>query len=67
MFETAKRILSVADLKSKLVFTLLMLLVCRVGAYIPVPGIDGGEVVKVFRQITGGGQNLFQLVDMFSG
>lgn len=67
MFETIKRILSVTDLRSKILFTLLMLLICRVGAYIPVPGIDGGEVVKVFRQITGGGQNLFQLVDMFSG
>jgi preprotein translocase subunit SecY len=67
MFQTLKRIFVVEDLKQKIFFTLFMLFVCRVGAYIPVPGINGDEVVAVFRQITGGGQNLFQMVDIFSG
>ncbi len=67
MIATLKRILSIQELKDKIVFTLLMLAVCRIGAYIPVPGIDGRELVKAFQFVTGGGQNLFQLVDMFTG
>jgi preprotein translocase subunit SecY len=38
-----------------------------VGAYIPVPGINGAEIVKAFQFATRGGQNLFQLVDIFTG
>lgn len=67
MIQSLKKIFSVVDLKSKIVFTLLMLGLCRIGAYIPVPGINGDEAVKMFKFATGGGQNLFQLVDIFSG
>lgn len=67
MFQALKRIFSIEEVKTKILFTLLMLLVCRIGAYIPVPGINGDAVVQVFRQLTGGSQNLFQLVDIFSG
>ena len=42
-----------------------MLVICRIGAYIPVPSINGAEAIRLFRQATGGGQNLFQLVDIF--
>ena len=67
MIEGIKRILSVSELKAKIVFTLFMLFACRVGAYIPVPGINGDAAVELFRNATGGGQNLFQLMDVFSG
>lgn len=67
MLDKIKKILSVEEVKDKILFTLLMLLICRIGAYIPVPGINGDEVFKIFRQLTGGSQNLFQLVDIFSG
>ncbi|QVL57972.1 MAG: preprotein translocase subunit SecY [Simkaniaceae bacterium] len=67
MFQALKRIFSIKEVKTKILFTLLMLLICRIGAYIPVPGINGDAVVQVFRQLTGGSQNLFQLVDIFSG
>ena len=46
---------------------MMMLVVCRIGAYIPVPGINGDAAVAMFRTATGGGQNLFQLMDVFSG
>ena len=67
MIDGIKRILSVPELKAKIVFTLLMLIACRIGAYIPVPGINGDAAVELFRNATGGGQNLFQLMDVFSG
>ncbi|NGX61538.1 MAG: Protein translocase subunit SecY [Chlamydiae bacterium] len=67
MLEAIKRIASISELKSRIVFTLLMLVVCRVGVFIPVPGINGELALAYFKQATGGGQNLFQLVDIFSG
>ncbi|MBP9841622.1 MAG: preprotein translocase subunit SecY [Simkaniaceae bacterium] len=67
MIDSLKKIFSIKELKEKILFTLFMLVVCRIGAYVPVPGINGDEAVKMFKYATGGGQNLFQLVDIFSG
>lgn len=67
MIEGLRRILSVPELKAKILFTLFLLIVCRVGAYIPVPGINGDAAVDLFRYSMGGSQNLFQLMDVFSG
>lgn len=67
MIEALRRILSVPELKAKIVFTLMMLMICRIGAYVPVPGINGEMAVQLFRHATGGSQNLFQLMDVFSG
>ena len=67
MIEAIKKIFSVSDLRSKIVFTLLMLVLCRVGAVIPVPGINVEAALTLFKQASGGGQNLFQLMDIFSG
>jgi preprotein translocase subunit SecY len=67
MLREIQRIAQVPELWSKIVFTLLMLAVCRVGGFIPVPGINGEIAVSFFRHATGGGQNLFQMVDIFSG
>lgn len=62
-----QKIAQIPELKSKILFTLLMLVVCRVGGFIPVPGINGEIALSYFRQATGGGQNFFQMVDIFSG
>ncbi len=67
MIKALKGIFLVEEIKQKVTFTLLMLIVCRIGAYIPVPGINGDAVVKAFKATVGGGQNIFQLVDIFSG
>ncbi len=67
MLESIKRITGIPELKARIIFTLLMLIVCRVGVFIPVPGIHGDLALSYFKQATGGGQNLFQLVDIFSG
>lgn len=67
MIEGLRRIFSVSELKAKIVFTLLMLMVCRIGAYVPVPGINGQAAADLFKYATGGSQNLFQMMDIFSG
>ena len=67
MLQEIQRIAQVPELKSKILFTLLMLVICRIGGFVPVPGINGEVAVSFFRHMSGGGQNLFQMVDIFSG
>lgn len=67
MITGIRRVFSIPELKSKIIFTLLILAVCRIGAYVPVPGINGSIAVELFKSLTGAGQNLFQMMDVFSG
>jgi preprotein translocase subunit SecY len=67
MIEELKRIFSIPELRSKILLTLILLAACRIGAYIPVPGINTDMAIALFKNATGGGQNLFQLMDIFSG
>ena len=67
MVEAIRRIFGIPELRAKIFFTLVMLAVCRVGSYISVPGINADVAISLFKYATGGGQNLFQLVDIFSG
>ena len=52
------------DLSRRLVFLLLALVVYRIGAHIPVPGIDPEQLRQLFNSQSGGILNLF---NMFSG
>jgi preprotein translocase subunit SecY len=67
MLQALQRVFQIPELKTKILFTLMLLAAYRVGSFIPVPGINGEVAVGFFRQATGGAQNLFQLVDIFSG
>ena len=40
MFKTIANAWKMPDIRKKILFTLLMLLVYRIGAYIPVPGVN---------------------------
>jgi preprotein translocase subunit SecY len=52
------------DLRRRLVFLLLALVVYRVGAHIPVPGIDPNQLAQFFKGQAGG---ILSLFNMFSG
>ena len=67
MLQVFKRIYSIPDLKKKIIYTAILIAVVRVGSYVPVPGINGELAVNYFKFVTKGGQNLFQLLDIFSG
>ncbi|MCH9621266.1 MAG: Protein translocase subunit SecY [Chlamydiia bacterium] len=67
MINKLRSIFKSKELRDKIGFVLLMLLVCRIGAYVTVPGINGELILKSFRAAVGGGQNLFQFVDVFTG
>ncbi|MFO1272529.1 MAG: preprotein translocase subunit SecY [Rubrivivax sp.] len=52
------------DLRRRIVFLLMALVVYRIGAHIPVPGIDPNQLQQLFKGQGGGILNLF---NMFSG
>jgi preprotein translocase subunit SecY len=53
-----------ADLRKRLIFLLLALVVYRIGAHVPVPGIDPEQLAALFQSQAGGILGLF---NMFSG
>jgi preprotein translocase subunit SecY len=58
-------IFKVADLRNKVLFTLAMLLLYRLGSYVPVPGIDQNAVSAIEDQAREGGVLAF--LQLFSG
>jgi len=63
MIKTIAQAWKIAEIRKKMIFTLLMLVVFRIGANIPVPGMDRSVLADVFKDGTG----LFGLFDLFSG
>lgn len=59
--------LRVGDLRRKVVTTLLLLGACRLGSFIPVPGINADVAFSLYRFASRGASNLFQMIDIFSG
>ncbi len=57
-------IFRIPELKRRVLFTLAMLIVYRVGVQVPVPGIDSAALAAIFATARG---TLLGLVDMFSG
>lgn len=68
MLDKIKTIYNIPELRQKILVTLGLIALCRVGVYIPIPGIDTGVLKGYFQQVsnTGVGQ-LLGLVDLFSG
>lgn len=62
MLSALSNILKITELRQKIVFTLTMFLVFRMGTHIPVPGVDSAVIEQLFT--TG---NLFGFMDLFSG
>lgn len=54
----------VKDLRKKILFTLFMIAIFRIGAHVPVPFIDPERVRELF---SGQGRGIFSMVDMFTG
>lgn len=58
----------IPDLKKKMVYTALILLIYRIGVHIPIPFIDSQALAQfIERARQGVGAGLFSVVDMFSG
>ncbi len=65
MLKTIANAFSVADIRKKLAFTAAMLLLYRLGAYIPAPGVDVNAVKEI--QDNFGGSSILGFLDLFSG
>lgn len=65
MLSTLRNAWKIPDLRKKLIFTVFMVVLFRLGNYIPVPGVD----TKVLSNLTNssGGGNLFNFYDLISG
>ncbi len=64
MLTTLKNAFKVKDIRKKLFFTFMMLVVIRIGSQLPVPGVDRGYFARWFAQQTGDAFNFF---DAFTG
>ncbi|ERP31308.1 preprotein translocase subunit SecY [Chitinivibrio alkaliphilus] len=68
MLDTFINMFKVPELRKRLGFTVLMILIYRVGAHIPTPGIDIQALSNVFEQARqGGAGGLLDMYDMFVG
>jgi preprotein translocase subunit SecY len=65
MLRTIANAFSVADIRKKLAFTAAMLLLYRLGSYIPAPGVDLAAVKELESNFGGGG--ILNLLNSFSG
>src|SRR5206468_231049 len=64
MLQSLRNIWGVPDLRKRVLFTLGLLAVYRLGNHIPTPGINAQALIDFFEQNKA---NWFGLVDMFSG
>ncbi len=64
MLESIKNIFSIPDLRKRIIFTLLILAVYRVGWQVPNPGISGAALQEFWEQQRG---TILGFVDLFSG
>lgn len=65
MIKSIQSIFRIPELKKRILFTLFILIVDRIGGHIPVPGINGKALFQFFESMGGGG--IFGLYDMFAG
>ncbi len=64
MLDRFASIFKIPELKARILFTLGIFLVYRIGGHVPVPGIDAGALGEFFKQSA---NTLFGLYDMFVG
>src|SRR6202140_2201309 len=64
IFNKLANIFRVPDLRKRVLFTLGLLAVYRIGGHIPTPGINGDRLAQFFEQNRG---SLLGFVDLFSG
>ena len=64
LIRTLKNIWSIEDLRSKILYTLLLIFIYRIGTFIVLPGIDP---TKLSQQMAGSKNGMLGLIDTFSG
>ncbi len=66
MLKTLKNAFKIKEIRNKILFTLAMLVVIRLGSQLPMPGIDSDYIQNWFKNATGGGDS-YNFLDAFTG
>ncbi|GAA4785463.1 preprotein translocase subunit SecY [Corynebacterium canis] len=56
-----------ADLRKKILFTIAMIVLYRIGAQIPSPGVDYASISGRLRELTQDQSSVYSLINLFSG
>ncbi|MCW5557624.1 MAG: preprotein translocase subunit SecY [Verrucomicrobiae bacterium] len=70
LFRTFSNCLKIPELRSRILFTAIVLIVARLIAMTPVPGLDGSELARYFAEQAekqGGGNSIVALYSLFTG
>lgn len=62
MLDALSNVVKIPELRQRIIFTLIMFAVFRMGTHIPVPGVDPTAIEQLFQN-----GSLFGLLDLFSG
>ncbi len=65
LIETLKNIFKIEELRKRIVYTLGIILVYRLGSFVTMPGIDPNALTNLQNQVEGNG--LLDLMNIFSG
>jgi preprotein translocase subunit SecY len=57
----------IPELKSRILFTLIVLGICRLAAVVRIPGLDGGALAEFFRTHAATGSGVLGMYSMFTG
>src|SRR5215216_3812818 len=57
----------IPELKSRILFTLMVLAICRLAAVVRVPGLDGAALAEYFRTHAGSGASVLGMYSLFTG
>jgi len=55
VFKTFINAFKIKDIRKKLLYTLLMMVIIRIGSQIPIPGVDATQIKALMEQLLGGG------------
>ncbi len=61
---SAEGLVKIPELRKRIIFTLMLLAVYRIGVHIPTPGVDGAALAQVFANMQG---TIFGFFNLFSG
>ena len=67
MLQSISNIFKIPDLKKKILFTAVILIIYRLGSFVPVPGVNAQALKEFLGGASGTGGNLFGMFDLFVG
>ena len=62
MLETLRNAFKIKDIRNRIIFTFLMLIVIRIGSQLPIPGVNGSLFSEWFENQTADGLSFFNAV-----